>query len=184
MVKKIATGLLAVALTSSLYAENKSFIGMELGYAFVQGDVGGFFPGDVIRDHKGSDIEYGVRMGAQNEEWRTTLSYNYFDAEENGIVQNYEKGLVALDYFYLFENKMDFQPFIGASVGYINYESTNNIDMSGLIYGLETGIVFSVTDAIDIDLLYRYSLANAAQDDRDASLDHVSSVVFGMNYTF
>jgi len=188
MVKTIAMGLLAVALTGSLYAENyaegEKFIGLELGYATVQGDVGGFFPGDIIRDYEGSDVEFGIRLGAQNEEWRTTLLFNYFDGEDDGKEQNYEKGLLSLDYFFLSSNKSDFQPFIGFNVGYINYESTDNIDMSGFIYGGQAGVVFSVTDNIDLDLQYRYSLSNATQDDRDASLDHVGSIVFGINYIY
>ena len=73
---------------------------------------------------------------------------------------------------------------LGLNVGYINYESTDNIDMSGFIYGGQAGVVFSVTDNIDLDLLYRYSLSNATQDDRDASLDHVGSIVFGINYVY
>ncbi len=188
MVKKIVTGILAIALTGSLYAENysegKKFIGLELGYATVQGDVGGFFPGDIIRDYEGSDIEFGIRLGAQDEEWRTMLLFNYFDGDEDGYKQNYEKGLLSIDYFFLSSNQSNFQPFLGLNVGYINYESTDNIDMSGFIYGGQAGVVFSVTDYIDLDLMYRYSLSNATQDDRDASLDHVGSIVFGINYLY
>ena len=58
MYKKLtATFLCATILGSGLYAENKPFVGLEIGYATVQGDVGGgFFSGDVIRDYEGSDI--------------------------------------------------------------------------------------------------------------------------------
>jgi len=189
MIKKIGTALLCtVALGTTLTANentssSKTFIGLEAGYATVQGDVGGFFPGDIIRDYKGSDIEYGARLGAQNEEWRATFAYNYFDGNEDGKEQNYGKFLASLDYF-LGSNEDVLKPFIGANVGYINYESTNNIDMSGFIYGVQAGIVVSVTDNIDLDLQYRYSLSSATQDDRDASLDHIGSIVFGINYIF
>jgi len=189
MVKKIGIALLCTALGTSLYArddisESKPFIGLEIGYATVQGDVGGFFPGDIIRDYEGSDIEFGIRIGAQKDEWRTTLSFNYFDGEEDGKKQNYEKGLASIDYFFLSSNESSLQPFIGVNVGYINYESTNDIDMSGFIYGAQAGVVLSVTDNIDLDLQYRYSLSNATQDDHDASLDHIGSIVFGINYVY
>jgi opacity protein-like surface antigen len=191
MIRKIAVALLCVTLGSTLYArddisQSKPFIGLEIGYATVQGDVGGFFPGDIIRDYEGSDIEYGIRIGAQKEEWRTTLSFNYFDGNEDGNEQNYEKGLFSLDYLFLYANqgKSTFQPFIGINVGYMNYESTNNIDMSGFVYGAQAGLIFSITETVDIDVMYRYSLSNATQDDRDASLDHVGSIVFGINYIY
>ncbi len=189
MVKKIGIALLCASLGSTLYAgdnisESRPFIGLELGYSTVQGDVGGFFPGDIIKDYEGSDIEYGIRLGAQKEEWRTTLSFNYFDGDEDGRKQNYEKGLVSFDYFFLNSEDSKFKPFLGANVGYLNYESTNDIDMSGLVYGAQTGVVFSITDSIDMDLLYRYSLSNATQDDHDAGLDHIGGVVFGLNYIY
>jgi len=190
MIKKIGMVLLCTAIGTSLYArddisESKPFIGLEIGYATVQGDVGdnGVFP-TVIRDYEGSDVEFGIRIGAQKEEWRTTLSFNYFDGDEDGKKQNYEKGLASIDYFFLSSNQSNFQPFIGANVGYVNYESTSDIDMSGFIYGAQAGIVISVTENVDLDLQYRYSLSNAADDDHDASLDHIGSIVFGVNYVY
>ena len=189
MMKKLGTALLCVALGTTLYArddisQSRGFVGLELGYATVQGDVGGFFPGDIIRDYEGSDIEYGIRLGAQKEDWRTTLSFNYFDSTEDNAAQNYEKILGSFDYFVLNESESAIKPYIGVNVGYINYESTDDIDMSGFIYGAQAGIVFSAAENIDLDLMYRYSLSNATQDDRDASLDHVGSIVFGINYIF
>lgn len=189
MLKKMAAALLCTAVGSTLYAKDevstsKPFIGLEVGYATVQGDVGGFFPGDILRDYEGSDVEFGIRIGAQQEEWRSTLSFNYFDGNKDGVRQNYEKGLASIDYLFLKSNKNNFQPFIGMNLGYINYESTENIDMSGFIYGVQAGFVVSVTENIDMDLQYRYSLSSATQDDRDASLDHIGSIVFGINYVY
>ena len=193
MVKRIATVLLCSTLGSILYArddisQSSPFIGLEIGYATVQGAVyneSGVFP-IYESDYEGSDIEFGIRIGAKKNEWRTTLSFNYFDGDEDGRKQNYEKGLASLDYFFLFSNqeKNNFQPFIGLNVGYTNYESTGNIDMSGFIYGGQIGILFSVAENIDVDLMYRYSLSNATQEDRDAELDHIGSIVFGINYVY
>jgi opacity protein-like surface antigen len=114
------------------------------------------------------------------------LSFNYFDGNEDGNKQNYEKGLLSVDYLFLYSNqeKSAFQPFIGINIGYMNYESTNDIDMSGFVYGAQAGLIFSITETVDIDVMYRYSLSNATQDDRDASLDHVGSIVFGINYIY
>ncbi len=176
MIKKIAGVLLCTTLGSSLYAENmttgKGFLGLEIGYATVQGDIGGFFS---ELDHKGDAVEYGLRVGAQTSEWRTTLAFDYFDS--NSDDQNVEKGYLMLDYFFLQDEKSVFRPFIGLNVGYANYESTY-VDESGFLYGGQAGFVVNVAESIDLDLSYRYSLSNA-----DA-LDHVGSVVFGMNYLY
>jgi len=189
MVKKIAVALLCASLGSTLYArddisKSRPFVGLEIGYATVQGDVGGFFPNTIERDYEGSDIEYGIRLGAQKEDWRTILSFNYYDSTSDDRAQNYEKYLVAFDYFVLGATESIVKPYIGLNAGYINYESTNNIDMSGFIYGVEAGIVLNAAENVDLDLMYRYSLSNATQDDRDASLDHVGSIVFSVNYLF
>jgi len=189
MVKKIAVALLCASLGSTLYArddisKSQPFVGLEIGYATVQGDVGGFFPGDIERDYKGSDIEYGIRLGAQKEDWRTTVSFNYYDSTSDDRAQNYEKLMVSFDYFVLNNTQSTIKPYIGMNAGYINYESTNDIDMSGFIYGVQGGIIFSATENIDLDLMYRYSLSNATQDDRDANLDSIGSIVFAVNYLF
>ena len=179
---------MGLTLASSLYAredisKSKPFIGLEIGYATVQGDVGGFFPREIISDYEGLDIEYGIRLGAQKEKWRTTLTFNYFDGTEDGYEQNYEKGLISFDYFVLDNETV--KPYIGINGGYLNYESTNDIDMSGFLYGAQAGIVINIAGKVDLDLMYRYSLSNATMEDHDEiGLDNIGSIVFGVNYIF
>lgn len=190
MVKKIAAVLLCTALGSTLQARedvsaSKGFIGLELGYATVQGDVGGFLPNEIIADYEGSDVEYGIRIGAQEDDWRATFSFNYFDGEEDGKKQNYEKGLLSVDYFFLGADENNFRPFLGGNAGYINYESTEGIDMGGFIYGAQAGFVFALTENIDMDVMYRYSISSATQEDHvTAELDHIGSAVVGINYVY
>ena len=176
MVKKIVMVLLSTVLGSSLYAENVStaqgFIGLEVGYATVQGDVGGFFP---ELDREGDGVEYGIRLGAQTDEWRTILAFDYYDDSDND--QNVEKGYLMVDYFLFQDSESAFKPFIGLNVGYANYESTL-VEDNGFLYGGQAGVVVNVAESIDLDLSYRYSLSSA-----DA-LDHVGSMVFGVNYLF
>ena len=99
MVKKIAVALLCVALGSTLYARDdisisNTFVGLEIGYAEVQGNVGtidGFVLNDIRQNFVGDyDIEFGIRIGAQRDQWRTTFIFDYYDSEDND--QNIEKG--------------------------------------------------------------------------------------------
>ncbi len=183
MIKKIAVALLCVALGSTLYARDdistsNTFVGLEIGYSEVQGDVGtidGIVLDDIRPNFVGDyDIEFGIRIGAQRDQWRTTFIFDYYDSDDND--QNVEKGYLTVDYFVL-ENESTFRPYIGVNIGYASYESTY-VDDSGFLYGAQAGIVVNVAEMINLDLGYRYSLSDA-----DA-LDHIGSIVFGINYIF
>ena len=186
MVKKIAVVLLCMILGSSLYAgefsESKGFVGLEVGAATIDADANNDFYRD--QNHRGSDVEYGFRLGAQTDEWRTMFVFNYFDS--SGDNQNYEKGLLSVDYFLFssdVSNDVSFKPYIGLNVGYMNYESDRtlymfSIDESGFLYGGQAGFVLDVTESVDLDLMYRYSLTDAKHT------DNIGSIVFGINYLY
>lgn len=174
MIKKIAVALLCAALGSSLYArddisQSRTFIGLELGYSEVQGDT--FYELGYTGD---SDVEFGVRIGAEKDEWRTTFIFDYYDSSDND--QNVETLLMTIDYFVL-DNNSGFKPYIGLNLGYANYESTF-VEDSGMVYGGQAGFVFNVTEMVNLDLSYRYSLSSADV------FDHKGSVFFGLDYLF
>lgn len=171
MVKKIAIALLCTVLGSSLYAsESKGFMGLEVGYGSVDGDI---FTG---QKHEGDAAEFGIRLGAQTDEWRTMFVFDYFDSSSDD--QTVEKGFLMIDYFFM-DSDIDtvVRPFIGANVGYANYESTL-VDASGFIYGGQIGVTMRAGESVDIDLSYRYSLG---QEDE---LNNLSSITLGINYLY
>ncbi len=176
MAKKIVITFLCMVLGSSLYAGNasvaKGFIGLEVGAGTVQGDVGGYFE---ELDYEGDAIEYGLRLGAQSDEWRTMFVFDYYDSSDDD--QNLEKGFLMFDYFFLQDGESSFKPFIGLNVGYANYESTD-VEDNGFLYGGQVGFVINVAESIDLDLSYRYSLSEADV------LDHTTSITFGLNYLY
>jgi hypothetical protein len=174
MVKKIAIALLCTALGSSLYArdisEGKGFIGLEVGAATVQGDTY-YKPG-----HEGNAVEFGLRIGAQKDEWRTMFAFDYFDSSSDD--QNIEKSFLMVDYFlYESDAEIKIKPFIGLNLGYVNYESTF-VDVSDFAYGAQAGVTVGITEYLDLDLSYRYSLSSADE------LDNMGSIVFGVNYLY
>ena len=185
MVKKIAIALLCTVLGSSLYADisqAKGFIGLEVGAAAIHADANRVFVRE--NNHRGSDAEYGFRLGAQTDTWRSMFVFDYFNSNDDN--QNYEKGLLEVDYFFLSSNLSDdvsFKPYIGVNIGYMNYESDRtlymfSIDESGLLYGGQVGFAVGITDSIDFDLMYRYSITDAKHT------DHIESFLFGINYLF
>ncbi len=180
MKKSITIPCIAMILGASAYAGDMAIseriLGVEINAAQIQADTNG----DGIfgeANHDGSDVEYGIRIGAQMNEWRTMLVLNYFDSSDDD--QNYEKGMITLDYMFLADQGkiQPFQPYIGLNVGYMNYESTD-IDENGVLYGGQVGFAYRLTGNVGLDLSYRYSLTEA---DRT---DHIQSVVFGVNYIY
>ena len=175
MVKKVAAVLISTMIWSSLYAGNydtqsKGFLGVELGYASVDGEkLSGL-------KHEGSTVEYGLRFGAQSNEWRATFAFDYFNSASDD--QSVEKGFLMIDYF-LFESgsSLNFRPFVGANVGLINYESTL-VDATDFVYGGQAGVILGVTESIDLDLSYRYSLSGSTK------VNDLGSIVFGLNYLY
>ncbi len=209
MVKKIATGILAVALTGSLYAgnysEGKKFIGVELGSTKLDSSAR-FYPDNGVpfqlAGESDSAIEYGFRIGAQDEEWRTTLLYSYYNNDDSGFEETTHKGSIHLDYFIWSTDAggMDIKPFIGGHVGYMSYEVSGDTglglreifaDDSNVFYGGQAGVSLAISDVVELDLSYRYSLTNL--DDipveltgghMESSLDSMGSIVFGLNYFY
>ena len=44
-------------------------------------------------------IEYGIRLGAEKDDWRTTLLYTYGNDDKDGLEETMHKGSMLLDYF-------------------------------------------------------------------------------------
>jgi long-subunit fatty acid transport protein len=166
---------MAMIFGTSLYAKDFSvserIIGLEIGGAQIQADT------IDERDHDGNDVEYGIRLGAQMNEWRTLLILNYFDSSDDD--QNYEKGMITFDYMFLNEQgyEQPLQPYIGLNVGYMNYESSY-IDEDGYLFGGQVGFAYKIQDSFGIDVSYRYSVTNASKT------DHIQSIVVGFNYLY
>ncbi len=175
MIKKMTTVLVAGLLGTSLYAGNydsntKGFIGLEVGAATVDGSKQDGFK------HQGSGVEYGLRLGAQNDEWRATFLGTYFDAGSDD--QSVQKALGMVDYFFFTsDSDMKVRPFIGANLGYGRYESTF-VDVTGLTYGGQAGVVVGLGENIDLDLSYRYILFESE------SVNSAGNIVFGLNYLY
>ena len=172
MIKKMAIVLMSTVIGTSVYAgnydtETKGFLGIELGAATVEGERLNDF------NHAGSAVEYGIRFGAQSQEWRATFAFDYFDSSSDD--QNVEKGFLMVDYF-LFNNE-GIRPFIGGNVGLINYESTG-VDATDFVYGGQAGVIYGVNESLDIDLSYRYSLSGSTR------VNNLGSIVFGLNYLY
>jgi hypothetical protein len=169
--------LLTIIFTITLFSQeefsSERFLGIEAGYGTVKSrNVIG-----VPRSEKG--IEFGFRVGAQNDEWRTTISGHHFN--KNG--QKYIRTMLQFDRFiwtslYKTDNIV-FKPYLGGHIGWLKYVSTDDYrDDSGLIYGGQLGLAWNVLKEVDFDFGYRYSISSIDK------VDDIGSVVFAVNYLY
>ncbi len=154
--------------------ETEVFIGAEIGGTMVQGDVGDPVLG-LDQNYEGTGASIGLRLGAQNLQWRSMLMFDYFDKD----AQTYERIMAQIDYF-ISPNRFSttaFRPYIGVNGGYMNYEG-GTVDESGFTYGGQAGFTTAVTQNIEVDLAYRYNVTTFDE------LDNVGNVAFGINYLY
>lgn len=177
MLRGMVGVLVSTMMASSVYAvdmsSNKRFLGVEAGLMQAQGDT------LVQNALKGSDTSFGVRLGVQSMVWRTMLSYSVYDNTSDD--QNVEKTFLSLDYYFNNDGEevsASINPYIGVNVGYTNYESFL-IDDSGMLYGVQGGVTFNLSESIDVDLGARFALSSGMQN-----LDHVADVTLGVHYNY
>lgn len=172
MRKFIQTAILSTLLGSCLFggdlSESQKFIGVDISISEVQGDGASEDTNDIS-----SGNTYGIRLGAQNDKWRTTIGLHYFDAEGRNVEHLYG----AIDYFFLPSESMMLKPFIGFNVGYANYESYE-VDADGFTYGGEAGVIVDLLENMNVDIGYRYLLSNSQE------FYHASDIIFGFNYQY
>ena len=163
-----ALAVSSMALADSFDADRTRYIGIEVGATEVQGET--------LYDpsNSGTDVSFGIRAGAKEGMWRTTLLFNYYDNTDEDI--NVETMLLTIDYFFV-EQLSSVQPYIGINAGYANYESTG-VDDSGFLYGGQIGLLFDVSSLFAMDLSYRYSLSGMDL------MDHAGSVMLSVDYKF
>ncbi len=150
---------------------SERLLGIEVGYSNLNTNKN-------LTSNITTGAEFGLKIGAQNDDWRTTLSGSFFT--KSG--RKYQKVMLQFDHF-VWESlyKSDdilFKPYLGAHIGWMKYTDNFSLNDNGLVYGGEAGLAWNVLDEVDFDFSYRYSLTNMEQ------VDNIGSVVFGVNYIY
>jgi opacity protein-like surface antigen len=167
--------LTVILLTSSILAEDsfssERFLGIEAGYGTVQSK------NPIGESVSNEGVEFGFRLGAQNEEWRTTLSGHMFSKNS----QEYFRTMLTFDRFiwssFYETDRIMFKPYLGGHVGWLKYND-KEADDNGFIYGAQAGIAWNVLKEVDFDLGYRYSFSDVKK------VDDIGSIVFAVNYLY
>jgi len=150
---------------------SERLLGIEVGY-------GNLNTNSASTESSTKGVEFGFRIGAQNEEWRTTLEANFFT--ESG--HKYQRVMLQFDRFVwasLYEtDSIVFKPYLGGHVGWLKYTDDFSLSDNSLVYGGQAGLAWNVLNEVDFDLGYRYSVVDMP------NVDNIGSVNFGVNYIY
>ncbi|WP_324171477.1 hypothetical protein [Sulfurimonas sp.] len=182
----IVTSLLAFIATSvfAIEAKNGTFISLEVGSTSYDVKVEyKTFPFSYTLSESGGSqaLKAGKYLG---EVGRVYATIGRVNAEDS--ILNY-----GLGYDYLIYNSSDFTPFLGATLGYQQVDIDNtSLNLSGLTYGLELGVDYSINKNFDIELGYRMNF-NSNSDAITTSYGSVELTIentkmwyIGANYNF
>ena len=149
---------------------SERLLGIEVGYSNVNLKKS--------TDKSVRSPEFGLRIGAQNDEWRTLLLGNFFTKSGH----KYQRVMLQFDRFVwasLYDRDgIVFKPYLGAHIGWMRYTDNLSLSDSSLVYGGEAGLAWNVMDEVDFDVGYRYSVPDSDQ------MDDISSLVFSVNYIY
>ncbi|CAA6822187.1 MAG: Unknown protein [uncultured Sulfurovum sp.] len=173
MYKKIF--ILAFMSMSTLYAaedfSSERLLGIEVGYTTTVTNGDG-----TQRTER--DAEVGVRIGAQNDDWRTTLSARFM--KSGG--RDYQKIMLDFDHFVwesLYEtDQVVFKPYLGGHAGWLRYTDDISLSDNGFAYGGQVGLALNVLKEVDFDLAYKYTVTDMEM------VDNFGSFVLGVNYIY
>jgi len=151
---------------------SERLLGIEVGYTTVNST------NEIGLNTSNNDVEVGFRMGAQNEEWRTTVRASFMKAQG----RDYQKVMLDFDRFVwasLYKtDSIVFKPYLGAHVGWLRYRDDVSLSDNGLAYGGQMGLALNVLNQVDFDLGYRYTVTDID------SVDDIGSFVFSVNYLY
>jgi len=109
------------------------------------------------------------------------VSLSYVGYSDNGR----DLDLTELNYDYIIPLKDKFSLLAGAHLGKADYKEAG-FDMDGLVYGVQTGVLYDITSNIQAELGLAYSQYNVDKtiSNIKVEFDDSTSLYLGLNYKF
>ena len=173
MKKSLALISLLVLATSSMAMDVEYFIGAgaERGSIDITGTA-------INSDYKDTalKIKAGVILDKAH---RVSLSYAGYTKEGRDL------DLTELNYDYIFSLKNKVSLLAGAHVGNADYKEAG-FDMDGLVYGVQTGLLYDITSNIQAELGVAYSKYDVDKTISNVKVefDDSTAIYLGLNYKF
>lgn len=162
---KMVYGIL-LASSSLLAMDTQWFVGLDASQAHINADVG--FTGSATLNGvtynssstslSDNDTAIGIKTGAiVDKTHRLALNYTKYSLNKEGIDADLTNIIASYD--YLFRSKNNFTPYVGAHIGQSKFEVIG-FDDTGISYGAEAGILYSVTNHIEFEAGISYTTMN------------------------
>lgn len=187
--------ILFTFLFTSLFAEQETFpfIGVTVATQTVDlKPIATIAPNTPNNPTSEQETTFGVQYGVQTQDFRTTFS---IEGNSDFISMDAEVDYIFMDSMF---GTAKVRPYVGATLGYIRYDETlmaeynsnrieddiandRNVSISNSdgYYGLDLGMLFYVTDNIDLDVSYHYYFM-----DRLEPLDTMRGGTFALHYFY
>lgn len=166
-------------------------------YAGKIGDYGIGFEFGGLKSNATSSTNGVSSDGDLNTSYEAIKIGKYFDFGRVGAsigLMNKDKGtdgeFIGVSYDYMFYNETKLTPFIGASVSYSWNEANYDIEHNGFQYGPQAGIVYDITDKIELEAGLRYLESNVdgskniSGNTVKIEVDNVIQYYIGIGYKF
>ncbi len=150
MKKVFLATLLATA--GLMGADNVGFIGVSVGNAELKSSIG-----PTSHEARVDDTHYTATLGQYiGDNGRIALSYSYVEPTNN--IKNSDAASLAFDFLVPVVDNT-FMLYAGPVIGYTRYieeAAALKLDLSGLHYGAEAGVIVRLVSTIELEAGYRY----------------------------
>lgn len=163
-------------------ADNVPYIGVSVGNTEMKSSIN-----TANFESKNNDTHYTGTIGQYIDEYaRVSLSYTY--VEPTGHIQNSDGVSLAYDFIVpVIDNTVLL--YLGPVIGYTRFEEEAlgvKLDLSGMHYGAQAGVIVRIIDNIEIEGGYRY-LVETGEDTVlgvDVEADSLRMWYAGVNFRF
>jgi opacity protein-like surface antigen len=153
--------LLTLLLTSLSFSEKSySFLGAQTSY---------------LNYDNVSSPAVGLKYGIQKGMWRSSINLDYAKSSSDtltSLMLQIDKGILKST-----TKNSPFKPHVGFSLGVLQHK--NSITDKGYGIGFNTGITYLLSDAIDLDLSYRFLSTSKMND-----ISSINSLTLSLHYFY
>ena len=153
--------LSTILLTSLSFAEKSySFFGAQTSYLNYQSTL---------------SPSLGLKYGIQRGMWRSSINLDYATTGNNklsSLMLQVDKGILKNT-----TKNSPFKPHAGFSLGILQHKKSNTDKGYGI--GLNTGVTYLLSDAIDLDLSYRFLSTSKMND-----VSSLNSLTLSLHYFY
>jgi len=184
MKKYILVASMMLLVGSSAFAGKPGDIGVGFEFGALKSDATSSING--VKEDGDLSTTYGaIRIGKYYDFGRIGLNAGIMN-KDNGT----DGKFMGASYDYMFYNKSQLTPFIGASLSYSWNEANYDIKHNGWLFGPEIGVVYDFSNKVELEVGVRYLKSsvdgskNILGNDVKIDVDSVVQYYVGVSYKF